>query len=207
MLTESPLNTFLDDLASNKPAPGGGSAAALCGSVGAALVSMVANLTVGRKKYAGVEDQVKSLLGQADALRSHLLSLIEEDIAVYTDVSNAGKMPRDTDEQKAARTDAMQLALKAATMPPMKIVEACRDVLQLCMPIAEIGNVGAVSDAGVAALAAEAGMRAGALNVLINRGMIKDETFVRRESAHLAGLLTGMPELKEEVYSYVVSKL
>ena len=136
MLTESPLNTFLDDLASSKPAPGGGSAAALCGAVGAALVSMVANLTVGRKKYAGVEEQVQGLLKQADDLRATLLALIEEDIAVYTDVSNAGKMPRDTDEQKAARTEAMQAALKAATLPPMKIVQACRDVLQLCMPIA-----------------------------------------------------------------------
>ena len=207
MLSENTVTRFLEDLASSKPAPGGGSAAALCGAVGAALVSMVANLTVGKKKYADVEDQVQDILARADALRHRFIQLVQEDIEVYTAVSAAFKMPRHTQEQKAAREGAIQAALKKAVAPPMGIVEACVETLKLCMPIAEIGNVNAVSDAGVAALAAEAGMRSGALNVLINLGAIQDQDFVHREGARLKSLMNGMSDLKEEVVRYVESKL
>ena len=207
MLSENTVTTFLEDLASSKPAPGGGSAAALLGAIGAALVSMVGNLTTGKKKYADVEDQIQDLLAQAEALRLKFIQLVGDDISVYTAVSAAFKMPRDTDEQKAAKTAAIQEALKEAVVPPMGIVEACVETLKLCMPVAEIGNVNAVSDAGVAAVAAEAGMRAGAMNVLINLGSIKDEEFVTREGARLEELTAGMSELKEEVVAYVESKL
>ena len=207
MITESPVNLFLEELASSKPAPGGGSAAGLLGANGAALVSMVCNLTIGKKKYAAVEPQIKEINEKAVALRLRCLELIEKDIAAYTGVSAVYKMPKETEAEQAARHEAMQKALKVATMPPMHIVEACADILKLCMPVAEMGNVGAVSDAGVAALAAEAGMRAGALNVLINLGMIEDQEFVARERAHLDALMAGMSDLKEKVLAYVVSKL
>jgi len=207
MITESPVNVFLDELASSKPAPGGGSAAGLMGANGAALVSMVCNLTIGKKKYAAVEPQVKEINEKAVALRLRCLELIEKDIAAYTGVSNVYKMPKETEADQAARHDAMQKALKVATMPPMHIVEACADILKLCMPIAEIGNPAAVSDAGVGALAAEAAMRSGALNVLINLGLIEDKGFVARERAHLDALTAGMSDLKEKIVIYVTSKL
>lgn len=198
---------FLDELASSAPVPGGGSGAALVGALGAALASMVCNLTVGKPKYADVQDEIQALLAQTEALRARLTALIDEDIAVYHRLSSAYKMPRDTDEQKAARTAAIQDILRDATRVPMQIAEACVQILYLCKPIAEKGNVGAVSDAGVAALLAEAALRSAALNVLINLAAIKDAEFVARERAVLEGLLSGKAQLKEEIYDLVVSKL
>ncbi len=198
---------FLDELASQAPVPGGGSGAALAGALGAALASMVCNLTVGKPKYADVQDEIQALLAQTEALRARLTALIDEDVAVYHRLSSAYKMPKDTDEQKAARTAAIQDILRDATKVPMQIAEACVEVLRLCKPIAEKGNVGAVSDAGVAALLAEAALRSAALNVLINLAAIKDAEFVARERAALDGLLSSKAQLKEEIYDLVVSKL
>jgi len=136
-----------------------------------------------------------------------MVDLLEADVAAYTAYSQAAKMPRDTDEQKAVRTAAMQDALKNATMPPMHIAEAAVKVMDLCMPAAEKGNKGAVSDAGVAVLMAEAALRSAALNVLINLGYIKDQDFVAEKRAHLDGLLAGKGVMRDEIYDYVASKL
>ena len=206
-LTENPVITFLDELASNAPAPGGGSVAALSGALGAALVSMVCNLTVGKKGYEGVQTDIEALLAQSEALRHQMLGLLEADVAAYTAYSRAAKMPRETDEQKAVRGEAMQAALKNATMPPMHIAEAAVKVMDLCMPVAEKGNKGAVSDAGVAVLMAEAALRSAALNVLINLGYIKDQDFVTEKRAHLDHLLAGKGIVRDEIYDYVASKL
>jgi len=207
MLTEKPVTTFLDELASSAPAPGGGSVAALSGALGAALVSMVCSLTVGKKKYADVQEDIKALLAQSEALRKELVELLEADVKVYTEVSRAMKMPRATEEEKAARTAAMQRALKAATDVPMQVAEACVEVMELCRPAAEKGNVNAVSDAGVAVLMAEAGLRSAALNILINLAWIKDEAFVAENRAKLDALLEGKPAMRDEVYQVVVDKL
>lgn len=201
------LIQFLDELASSAPVPGGGSTAALTGALASALVSMVGHLTVGKKRYANVEDEVKDLLGRSEALRRQLSQLLEADTRVYTSLSRAYKLPRDSDEQRAARTAAIQAALKEAEAVPMQIAEACVEVLHLCTPMAEKGNRLAVSDAGVAALLAEAGLRSAALNVLINLAYIKDEDFVSNERAKLNGLLEGKARLKEQVVELVVSKL
>jgi methenyltetrahydrofolate cyclohydrolase len=198
---------FLDELASKAPVPGGGGGAALAGSLGAALASMVCNLTLGKEKYAAVQGDIQALLGQTEALRHRLADLVEQDAAVYGELSAAYKLPKATDAEKAARTAAIQAVLLRAEAVPMAIGEACAQVLDLCTPIAEKGNVGAVSDAGVAALLAEAGLRSAALNVLINLGAIQDVAFVRRERARLDALLAGKSELKESVFRLVVSKL
>lgn len=207
MLTEKPVTIFLDELASSAPAPGGGSAAALSGALGAALVSMVCNLTLGKKKYADVQEDIEALLSQSEALRKELVELLEADVQVYTEVSKAMKMPRTTEEEKAARTAAMQKALKAATEVPMRVAEACVKVMDLCRPVAEKGNVNAVSDAGVAVLMAEAGLRSAALNVLINLAWIKDEAFVAENRAKLDALLEGKAAMRDEIYDLVVGKL
>jgi formiminotetrahydrofolate cyclodeaminase len=207
MLTEKPVNAFLDELASSAPAPGGGSAAALSSAIGAALVSMVANLTVGKKDYVQVQDDIQRLLGHSEALRRRCQELLEADVAAYTEVSQVYKMPRDTEEQKAARSAAMQEALKNATAVPMDLAGVSVEILKLCPEAAEKGNVRAVSDVGVAALMAEAGLRAAALNVLINLGCIKDEAFVGRERLRLHALLAGTAELKERILKQVEAKL
>ena len=206
-LTDKPVTDFLDDLASNLPAPGGGSVAALCGALGAALVSMVCNLTLGKKGYEGVQADIEALCARSEALRHEMVDLLEADVAAYTAYSQTAKMPKDTDEQKAVRTAAMQDALKNAAMPPMHIAEAAVKIMDLCVPAAEKGNRWAVSDAGVAVLMAEAALRAAALNVLINLGTIKDQDFVAEKRAHLDGLLAGKGVMRDEIYDYVASKL
>jgi len=206
-LTDKPVTTFLDELASNAPAPGGGSVAALSGALGAALISMVCNLTVGKKRYADVQDDIEALLAQSEALRQELTDLLEEDVKAYTAYSVSAKMPRDTEEEKAERTKAMQAALKVATDVPLRIAEAAIKVMDLCMPSAEKGNKWAVSDAGVAVLMAEAALRSAALNVLINLGTIKDQDFVAAKRAHLDNLLAGKGIMRDQIYDYVVSKL
>ena len=204
---ERPLGGFLDELASSAPVPGGGSTAALAGALAAALVSMVGNLTIGKRRYADVEADVTALLDRSEALRCRLAGLLQEDTQVYGSLSGAYGLPRDTEQQKAARTAAIQCALKDAEAVPMRIAEACSEVLDLCRPMAVKGNRLAVSDAGVAALLAEAGLRSAVLNVLINLAYIKDEEFVARERAKINHLLCGKPQLKEQVYDLVVDRL
>jgi len=206
-LVEKPITTFLDELASATPAPGGGSVAALSGALGAALVSMVCNLTIGKKKYADVEGRMKELVVQSEALRAELTALLDQDVAAFNRVSEAMKMPRDTDEQKAARQQTLQAALKAATDVPMRVATACAKVIDLCRPVSEMGNVNAISDGGVGALMAEAALRSAALNVLINLSWIEDAAFVTEQRGRLAHLLDGKAKVKEEVYELVVGKL
>jgi formiminotetrahydrofolate cyclodeaminase len=188
-LTEKPLRTFLDELSGSAPAPGGGSVAALSGALGAALISMVGNLTIGKKKYADVQDEIAELLRESERLRGEFADLLEADVSAFTEVSQAMKMPRGTDEEKPARDRAMDRALKAATDVPMRVAEACVSVMDLCRPTAEKGNLNAVSDVGVGVLMAEAGLRSAALNVLINLGSIKDEAFVKENRTKLDALL------------------
>jgi glutamate formiminotransferase/formiminotetrahydrofolate cyclodeaminase len=206
-MTEKPVKTFLDELASSAPAPGGGSVAALSGALGAALISMISNLTLGKEKYAAVQDEITALLKKSERLRKELTDLLEEDVKVYTQLSQTMKMPRDTEEQKKTRAKAMDKALKAATDVPMRVAEACVSVMELCLPAAEKGNINAISDVGVGILMAEAGLRSAALNVLINLGWIKDEAFVKESRKKLDGLLKGKPALRDEIYELVASKL
>lgn len=204
---ELSLASFLDDLASTSPAPGGGSVAALAGSLGAALVSMVGSLTIGKEKFKDVEPEVRALRARSETLRYRLLAYIEDDVAAFNGYSAAARLPKETAEQKAARSASIQKALMNAVDPPMNIARACVDVLDLCLPIAEKGNGQAVSDAGVGALMAEAGLRAAALNVQINLGWIKDAEFVASKRKELDYLLKGRAEQKEKTIQFVESKL
>lgn len=206
-LTEQKVTEFLDALASNAPAPGGGSVAALSGALGAALLSMVCNLTLGKTRYADVQDDIAALVEKTEALRYRLTDLLDADVEVFSGVSAAYKMPRKTPEDKAARTAAIQEALKAATQVPLDVARACVEVIELCTQTAEQGNRGAVSDAGVAVLMAEAGLRSAALNVIININAIKDEAFSAKVQGELDSLLEGRSALKEQVYDLVVEKL
>ena len=206
-LTDKSLEAFVNELSSSSPTPGGGSVAALSGALGAALVSMVCSLTIGKKKYAEVQEDVAELRRQSERLRTQLIGLIEADGQVFTQVSQAMKMPRNTDEEKEKRAAKLEEALKAATNVPMEVAETCVAVMNLCRPAAEKGNVNAVSDAGVAILMAEAGLRSASLNVLINLGWITDQDFVRVTRTQLDSLLEGAADLRDEVYGFVESRL
>jgi formiminotetrahydrofolate cyclodeaminase len=206
-LTDRSVEAFLDELASSSSTPGGGSVAALSGALGAALISMVCKLTLGRKRYASVEKEMAHFLEEAEQHRHALAALLTADARAYAQVSRAMKMPRESEDESAARASALQTALKGATEVPLRVAETCAAVMELCRPVAEKGNVNAVSDAGVAMLVAEAGLRSASLNVLINLAWIEDEVFVAEQRSALDGLLEGKPEVREDVYQLVLSKL
>ncbi len=207
MTTNSSIQTFLDDLASERPTPGGGGAAALCGAIGAALVSMVANLTIGKKNYEAVSEDLEAVNAKAEALRAELTGAIEEDVVAFNSVMGAYGLPRGTDEEKAKRAAAIQAALKDATLAPLRAVKACFEVIRLSAAAAEKGNLNVISDAGVAVLAANAGLRSAALNVFINAKAIKDRDFAEKQIAEVNALLAQAAEMTESVYQTVRTKI
>jgi formiminotetrahydrofolate cyclodeaminase len=207
MTTHSSIVTFLDDLASERPTPGGGGAAALCGAIGAALVSMVANLTIGKKNYEAVSEDLAAVHAKAEALRAELTRAIEEDVVAFNAVMGAYGLPRGTDEEKAKRAAAIQAALKDATLAPLRAVKACFAVIRLSAAAAEKGNLNVISDAGVAVLAANAGLRSAALNVFINAKSIKDRDFAEKQITKVNALLAHAAEMTETVYHTVRAKI
>lgn len=172
------IGTFLDALASHQSTPGGGSAAALCGSHAAALLSMVINFTVGKKKYADVEAEMRATLEKSEELRRQLTALADRDIEAFNAVSACYGMPKETPDEKTARTNAMQEALKDATRVPFQVAEASLEVLKLTEPVAAKGNRNVVSDAATALYLADAALRSAIINVNINFKFIKDPDFV-----------------------------
>ena len=207
MIKDSSIEQFLEDLAGKSSTPGGGSAAAVIGAMGASLVSMVANFTIGKKGHEDVEEECKQILAKSEALRTQLTDAIKDDVDVFDRVMASYGMPKETDEEKSARSTEIQAALKAATDVPLECARLCREVINLSQPIADMGNNNVISDAGVAVLAACAGLRSAALNVYINIGGIKDKEFADDRRQKLETLLTDMDVLKEEIYELVKSKL
>jgi glutamate formiminotransferase/formiminotetrahydrofolate cyclodeaminase len=188
-LLEGTLRGFLDALTSPEPVPGGGSTAALAGALAAALVGMVAGLTAGSPKYAEVAEAMKVLLGRSEALREDLQDLVEEDAAAYARVAVAFKMPKESAAEREARQAVLQKALVGATETPLRVQRSALAVAELAGEAAEKGNRNAVSDAGVAALLAEAACRAAALNVGINAPYLADQVVAeayRAESFELS---------------------
>ena len=183
------LAEFADALGNDQTAPGGGSAAALAGALGGALAVMVARLTLGRAKYAAHQDEMAAVAAGADLLKTKLLALVDADTAAYNQVTEAYKLPKNTDAQRAARAAAIQTAFRVATDVPLATAEACAEVLVLAGQVAAHGNRNAASDAAVAALLAHAGLRGAARNVRINLGSLKDEVFRTHAADRTAALL------------------
>lgn len=207
MYIEQPIQGFMDKLASKSPEPGGGSVAALTGALGAALVSMVANLTLGKEKYKDVQPQIELLLKDSEKLRAEMQGLIQKDTEVYGALSAVYKMPKNTDEEKAARTAKMQEALKNACQVPFEIGLKSLDVAKLASRAAEIGNVGAVSDAGVAVLLAQACAQSSALNVKINVNSIKDEAYNKDTWTRMEDVLKQVAVLEKSVMETTYKKM
>ena len=207
MIKDKPVQQFLDELASKASTPGGGSAAAVMGAMGAALASMVGNLTIGKKNYVAVEKEMQELLAASETLRERLTAMIKADVDVFNQVMSAYGMAKESDAEKASRSEAIQAALAAATDVPLECARLCAEVIKLCKPVAEMGNTNVISDAGVAVLAAYAALRSAALNVYINIGGIKDQAFAADRRGQLETLLEGSDALTEEIYALVKSKL
>ncbi|MGQ0613503.1 MAG: glutamate formimidoyltransferase [Planctomycetaceae bacterium] len=176
---------FLDALAGKEPAPGGGSAAALAGAMGASLVAMIANLTLGKKKYAVVEERMRSILARAEALRAELFGLIRADTEAYTRVMEAYKLPQGAPERAAA----VDQALQGAAAPPLRMAELCAETCELSAEAVAIGNRNAISDGGGGALLAEAAALLAADNVRINLGGVGNPAYRTETGRRLDGFL------------------
>jgi formiminotetrahydrofolate cyclodeaminase len=207
MLKDTSIELFLDDLASRNPTPSGGSAAAVMGAMGAALVSMVCNLTIGRTQYRDFEEELKSVLTKAEELRRDLIKMIEEDMQAFDGVMRAYRMPRLTKDETATRAQVIQTALKTATLVPMRCCRACGEVIILGRVVGDKGNRNVVSDAGVATVAAYAALRSAALNVFTNAKVITDRIFAEKQLVELEQLLSEADTATEASYELVKKKL
>jgi formiminotetrahydrofolate cyclodeaminase len=177
MLRGETLETFLDRLASADPTPGGGSVAALCGALAAALGSMVANLTHGKPKYAAVQEEIGALLQHAEQLRARFTNLIEADVAAFDALSTALRLPRTTEEEIRARRERVQAATRAATETPLAVAERAAEVVSLCERLLAIGNRNVLSDVGVAAVLTRASAESASFNVLVNLLILEDAAY------------------------------
>jgi formiminotetrahydrofolate cyclodeaminase len=168
---------------------------------------MVCNLTIGKKKYAGVEGDMKDLLAKAEDLRHRLTGMIQEDVRAFDTVMGAYGMPKETDADKAARDAAIQDALKQATEVPIRCCRLAREVIDLALTASEKGNLNVISDAGVGVLSANAALRSAALNVYINVKMISDKSFTDGKLSELENLLAGAEATTEKAYDIVKGKV
>jgi methenyltetrahydrofolate cyclohydrolase len=204
---EMSLANFSDVLASKEPTPGGGCASALSGALAASLAAMVARITAGSKKFADRAEQMNEIVTEADRLRGEFLVLVDEDARAFDQVMAAFRMPKETPEQQAARSQAVQQAYKAAVEPPMKVCTRSFRVLELALQLAEQGNPSAASDAGVGALLAATALEGGALNVQINLGSIKDEAFRADQEERVRAARSQGQALRDRVLAVVRGKL
>ncbi len=188
------IDSFLHELASSAPVPGGGAAAALVGATAAALVSMVANLTIGRPRYAAVEVEMSAILTEVERFRRDLLRLADADAKAYEVVGAAMRLPRSTEAERQIRTEAIQRALVGAAAPPAEVMDLCRALVPLCLRLAARGNSNVASDAGVAGELAAAGVRSSVLNVRVNLAELKDADVVRRYENRIASATAGLSD-------------
>jgi methenyltetrahydrofolate cyclohydrolase len=199
MLIDKPVSSFLDELASNSPAPGGGSVAALAGAIGAALSSMVCTLTIGKKKYVDVQDEMKAVLEHTEQLRKELTQLVDIDTEAFNSVMAAFGLPKGTEQEQTTRAAAIQGATKGATMVPLSVMRTCEKALVHTKIVAQKGNKNSASDAGVAALMLQAGCAGAALNVRINLGGLNDAAFVRQIANEANDITTNVEAMTREV--------
>lgn len=198
---------FLEDIASSAPTPGGGGASAYCGALAAALASMVGSLTVGKKRYAAVEEDVRASLERLTVLRARLVELVEEDARAFEPLAAAYRMPKLTLEEQAAKDAALQGALAGACAVPLEIMRRCAQVIDECDFLAHCGSRMAVSDAGVAVAFAKAALFGASLNVYINVGSMADAKRAESFRAEADALVSDYGARADEVYAYVAREL
>ena len=207
MFTEKSLTRFLDELASNSPAPGGGSVAAFSGALGSALTSMVCHLTIGKKKYAEVDGEMKNVLAKSEELRQQFVDLVDEDTLAFNKVMEAYGLPKETSDQKVLRSVAIQESTKEAALVPLSVMKHVVDALALAKVVAEKGNANSASDAGVSALMLHAAAEGAALNVQINLGSIIDSEFTGWHGEEVSSILRTCKRMSEDVLHLVQQRM
>jgi formiminotetrahydrofolate cyclodeaminase len=207
MINDLTTAGFLDALASGAPTPGGGSAAAVLGALGSALVSMVANLTIGKKGYEAAEAEMRVLLADAEALRARLAGMVAEDVAAFDALMAAYRLPKSTDGEQRQRAAAIQAGLRLATEAPLACARGCAAGVRLAARAVEHGNRNVISDVGVGVLASWAGLRSAALNVRVNTPQIADRGYAAGAVAEVDALLAECGTLSEAVHARVLARL
>ena len=206
-LADLTVKGFLDKTASNEPVPGGGSISALNGAIASALAEMVANLTIGRKKYVEVEDIMKELAPKFDALRERMVQDIDRDSDAYNRVFDAFKLPKETDEEKELRKQAIQRETIYAAQVPMEVARAVAGILPAIATVARKGNQNAVTDACVAMMCARNAVLGALLNVRINLTSIDDKEFVSQMAKEANQLEKEAIEQEAEIMKYVKEQI
>jgi Methenyl tetrahydrofolate cyclohydrolase len=198
---------FVDVLSSKAAVPGGGGASALAGAIGVALGSMVGNLTVGKKKYADVEDDIKAAMATADDIRAELLHLIDQDAVVFEPLSKAYGLPKDTPEQQAEKARIMEACLRDACSVPMDIMRTACRAIDLHVEFGAKGSALAISDVGVGVVCCKAALQGASLNVFINTKSMTDREYAAKIEAEANELLTKYCAIADKVYADVVARL
>ncbi len=206
-MLEQSCNEFITDLASSSPTPGGGGASALVGAVGMALGSMVGNLTLGRKKYAEVEPEIKQLLLKSAEITEQFKLLVSRDAEAFQPLSRAYGLPQTTEAEKLEREKIMQAALIEAVQPPLEIARVCLQAIKLQAEYARIGTRIAISDVGVGAAFCRAALQGAALNVFINTKLLKDTAVRQALEQEITELVARGSEQADLIYAAVEAQL
>lgn len=204
MFDELNIKEFVDKVSSSDPVPGGGSVSALAGSLAAALSSMVAGLTIGKKKYLEVEEEMILIKEKADKLKNKLYEDIQNDSEAFNLVMDAFKMPKNSEEEKTIRKAAIQSATKKASLVPLDVAYDCLEIIKLADTVVERGNKNAVTDGAVSAMLAKTAVLGALLNVKINLGGINDESFVKDIENKVLTIEKEAVELENKVVSKVI---
>ncbi|MCI7274957.1 MAG: cyclodeaminase/cyclohydrolase family protein [Cuneatibacter sp.] len=206
-MKEWTIEQFVSELASKAPVPGGGGAAALGGAVGSALGGMVGNLTVGKKKYADVEERVLQVLSEADRLQQELLYLMEEDSRAFEPLSRAYGMPKATEAERAAKEQVMEVALRDASLVPLQIMETAGQMLDLLEELAQIGSRLAISDVGVGVQFCRSAVLGASMNIFINTKMMKDRKLAEQLNEKAEQLIAEKSVQADRIFEEVKAVL
>ncbi|OQY57448.1 MAG: methenyltetrahydrofolate cyclohydrolase [Desulfobacteraceae bacterium 4572_88] len=203
MLSDLSIREFMAETASKSPTPGGGSVAALSGAIAASLSEMVANLTIGRKGFDAVAEEMQAIAANASEIRDRLTADIDRDSEAFDQVMVAFRLPKDTSDEKETRTQAIQYAMKHATMVPLEVAERAFELMGLAGKVVTLGNKNALTDGAVGVMMARTAVRGALFNVRTNLTSIRDENFVR-EISQKADALTSLADAREkEILAHV----
>ena len=205
--TNVTLNDFVSELSTKAPVPGGGGASALVGAIGSALGCMVGSLTVGKKKYAAVEEDIKALMEKSIALQAELMSLIDKDAEAFEPLSRAYGLPSGTDEEKAHKAEVMAVVLKEACEVPMEIMRCCCKAIELIEEYAAKGSVIAISDAGVGAALCASALQGASLNVFINTKSMADREAAEAFNLEANAMLDKYVPMANAIFTGVRGRL
>lgn len=203
MLGDKTLKVFLEETASKAPVPGGGSIAAMSAATAAALTEMVANLTIGKKGYDDVQEEMTELASTLPSVREGFIADIDRDAEAFNKVMDAFKLPKETDEEKAVRRNAIQDGMKNAATVPLEVARDAFGIMEFASKVVEKGNKNAVTDGAVAAMMARTAVLSALFNVKINLGSIKDEDFVSKVAAEVAELESNVQKIEKEILDKV----